>query len=97
VRELENVIELAAVLCRGDVLSLADLPDAVAHATTQSAAALTFPLGTPLVEVEERMIRETLKHNGGDKALTAQLLGISTRTIYRKLGEGEERRSDEAE
>ena len=33
------------------------------------------------------MIRETLKHTKGDKSLAAQLLGISTRTIYRKLDE----------
>ena len=31
------------------------------------------------------MIKETLKHTKGDKSLAAQLLGISTRTIYRKL------------
>ena len=97
VRELENVIERAAVLCRSDVLAVSDLPDAVAHASAPSAASLTFPMGTPLGEVEERMIRETLKHTGGDKALTAQLLGISTRTIYRKLGEGDERRPGEPE
>jgi two-component system response regulator HydG len=35
------------------------------------------------------MIKETLKHAHGDKPLAAQLLGISTRTIYRKLGENE--------
>ena len=52
-------------------------------------SALTFPIGTPLEEVERRLIRETLRHTKGDKSLAAQLLGISTRTIYRKLGEGE--------
>ena len=48
---------------------------------------LTFAVGTPLDEVEHRLIRETLKHTEGDKSLAAQLLGISTRTIYRKLGD----------
>src|SRR5688572_23107780 len=87
VRELENVIERAAVLCRGDVLRLEDLPDAVAQAIAPLPGALTFPIGTPLDEVEMRMIRETLKHTQGDKPLAAQLLRISARTIYRKLGE----------
>ena len=32
-----------------------------------------------------RVIRETLRHAKGDKSVAAQLLGISTRTIYRKL------------
>ncbi len=89
VRELENVIERAAVLCRGDVLGLADLPDAVASATPRPPSELTFAIGTPLSEVEQRMIRDTLSHTSGDKSLAAQLLGISTRTIYRKLGESE--------
>ncbi|MBX3181003.1 MAG: sigma-54-dependent Fis family transcriptional regulator [Polyangiaceae bacterium] len=87
VRELENVIERAAVLARGDSLGLSDLPDAVAQASPRAPDSLEFPIGTPLDEVEERLIRATLKHTSGDKRLAAQLLGISTRTIYRKLGE----------
>jgi two-component system response regulator HydG len=87
VRELENVIERAAVLCRGESLSLADLPEAVAEAAAAQPSALAFPVGTPLEEVERRLIRETLKYTNGDKSLAAQLLGISTRTIYRKVDE----------
>jgi two-component system response regulator HydG len=89
VRELENVIERAAVLCRGDTLRLEDLPDSVAQASAPTPDSLSFPIGTPLDEVEMRMIRETLKHTQGDKPLAAQLLRISARTIYRKLGEAE--------
>ncbi|MFO0566446.1 MAG: sigma-54 dependent transcriptional regulator [Polyangiaceae bacterium] len=89
VRELENVVERAAVLCRTDTLRLEDLPDAVAQAATPAPSELIFAIGTPLEEVERRLIRETLAHTSGDKSLAAQLLGISTRTIYRKLGEGD--------
>jgi DNA-binding NtrC family response regulator len=87
VRELENVIERAAVLCRSDTIAVDDLPDAVAQASAPSPSALSFSIGTTLEDVESRMIRETLRHTSGDKSLAAQLLGISTRTIYRKLGE----------
>jgi len=87
VRELENVIERAAVLCAGGELKLHDLPEAIASAATPAASVFSFSLGTPLSEVEQRLIRETMKHTNGDKSLAAQLLGISTRTIYRKLGE----------
>jgi two-component system response regulator HydG len=87
VRELENVIERAAVLCRSDSILVEDLPDAIAQAAQPSPSALTFSIGTPLEDVESKMIRETLRHTAGDKSLAAQLLGISTRTIYRKLGE----------
>jgi DNA-binding NtrC family response regulator len=90
VRELENVIERGVVLCRGDALTESDLPDAIAHAERTVASVVSFPVGTPLGEIELRVIRETLRHTKGDKSIAAQLLGISTRTIYRKLDGVEE-------
>lgn len=89
VRELENAIERAVVLCRGETLRLEDLPDVIAQCAEPPSEAMNFPIGMPLDEVEQRLIRETLRHTKGDKSLAAQLLGISTRTIYRKLGESE--------
>jgi DNA-binding NtrC family response regulator len=85
VRELENVIERAVVLSRGDTLAEQDLPDVIAKATPEARGSLAFEVGTTLDELELRVIRETLRHTKGDKGLAAQLLGISTRTIYRKL------------
>jgi len=63
------------------------LPREIRDATpgTASASSLTFPLGMPLAEIEMRVIHETLRHTRGDKRLTAKLLGIATRTIYRRL------------
>jgi two-component system response regulator HydG len=87
VRELENVIERAVVLCRGDKVTVDDLPDVVRQGESAEPSTITFSVGTPLDEVERRLIRETLRHAKGDKSVAAQLLGISTRTIYRKLGE----------
>jgi DNA-binding NtrC family response regulator len=85
VRELENVIERAVVLSRNDALTEQDLPDAIVKASPVAAAALTFEVGTTLDDIELRVIRETLRYTKGDKSVAAQLLGISTRTIYRKL------------
>jgi len=42
-------------------------------------------LGTPLKEIEDLLIQRTLELTDGDKAMTARLLGINSRTIYRKL------------
>jgi DNA-binding NtrC family response regulator len=84
VRELENVIERAVVLSTDTVIRENDLPEPIATATPRERA-LTFALGTPLEEIERRVIHATLEHTGGDKRLAAQLLGIATRTIYRKL------------
>jgi two-component system response regulator HydG len=85
VRELQNVIERAVVLNKTGAMKLGDLPDPVARAEPR-VDVFTFPVGTPLSEVERRVIHGTLKHTAGDKQLAAQLLGISARTIYRKLG-----------
>ncbi len=85
VRELENVIERAVVLSRGDTLNEQDLPEVVTQAAPTGPAALSFEVGTTLDAIELRVIRETLRHTKGDKSVAAQLLGISTRTIYRKL------------
>jgi two-component system response regulator HydG len=84
VRELENTIERAVVLSRGTVLDIDDLSETILGAT-RDIQALTLPIGTPLEEIERRVIRETLRFTNGDKKRAAQLLGIATRTIYRKI------------
>ena len=88
VRELENVMERAVVLCRHDSLSEEDLPDNIRNAERAAPSSISISIGTPLDEVERRLIRETLRHANGDKSVAAQMLGISTRTIYRKLPDG---------
>jgi two-component system, NtrC family, response regulator HydG len=85
VRELENAIERAVVLCRTGQLDVIDLPESVRQGPEGSAHAVFIPIGMPMEEVEMRVIDETLRHTKGDKTLAAQLLGIATRTIYRKL------------
>jgi two-component system response regulator HydG len=94
VRELENTIERAVVLARGDVIDAEDLPGEVRTGVgaASDGKSITFAIGTPLAEIERRVIHATLGHVGGDKRLCAQLLGIATRTIYRRL---EEERGDE--
>ena len=84
VRELENVIERAVVLDRDGVIGSDDLPDHVCE-TPGEDRSLVIPLGTSLDEIERRVIHETLRMTDGDKKLAASLLGIATRTIYRKI------------
>jgi two-component system, NtrC family, response regulator HydG len=89
VRELENVIERAVVLTRASMISPADFPETVVG-SDQAARHLVISIGTRLEEVEDRLIDETLRYTKGDKTLAAKLLGIATRTIYRRLkGESE--------
>jgi two-component system response regulator HydG len=83
VRELENTIERAVVLATGPMLRRADLgPEMQCAAPAQTIA---FTLGTTLEEIERRMIAATLRHTQGDKLRAAAMLGITARTIYRKL------------
>ncbi len=85
VRELENTLERAVVLARGDTVTLVDLPAALrGGAGAVEAGWLTFTVGTPLGQVERRMIEATLRQCGGDRSLAANLLGISARSIYRR-------------
>jgi two-component system response regulator HydG len=90
VRELENAIERAVVLGRGPRVELEDLPETVREAVRAEGAAppdraILIPFGMPMEEIERKVIEETLRHTGGDKSLAAQILGVSTRTIYRKI------------
>ncbi|MCY1069084.1 sigma-54 dependent transcriptional regulator [Nannocystis sp. RBIL2] len=88
VREMENAVERAVVLCRGGLVDEHDLPPELRDPQAGHGRQITFSVGTPLEEVERRMITETLKFTRGDKRLAADLLGIATRTIYRKLESG---------
>jgi two-component system response regulator HydG len=46
-------------------------------------------VGTPLAEVEQRLLEETLRITKGNKTLAAKMLGIDQKTVYRKLKQGE--------
>jgi len=89
VRELENAIERAVVLCRKDTITLQDLPPGLA-AQRANPIRLTFEVGSPLSLVERKMIEATLRRVDGDKTRAAQLLGVTSRTLYRRLAEWRE-------
>ena len=91
VRELGNVIERAVVFSQGPELLLENLPAHLialcdpAFVPASGAQSVTFKIGTPLKDVEDLMIKKTLEATAGDKNMTAKILGINSRTIYRKL------------
>ncbi len=90
VRELENVIERGVVLARGALMDVGDLPEEVAGAMPLPEGVLSIRIGTPLAEVERRLLEETLRSTKGNRTLTAKLLGIDPKTVYRKLGRHDE-------
>ncbi len=86
-------MERAVVLCRSDVVNVADLPEGVRKGPMGAAQQIVIPIGTPMEEIERRVIHETLRHTKGDKNLAARMLGIAARTIYRKLAAEDEPKS----
>jgi DNA-binding NtrC family response regulator len=88
IRELQNVVERAVALCQGNMVELADLPDEVRQYSPEDDQ-ITLPVGASMEEIERRAIIQTLKKTGGDKELTARLLGIGLATLYRRLKEME--------
>ncbi len=89
VRELENCIERALALARGPLLGAEDLPERIRQHVPQRIAGpadTTAPL-TTLAEMEDRYIRQVLIAASGNKTLAARILGISRRSLYRRLAE----------
>jgi two-component system response regulator AtoC len=83
VRELENCIERAVVLCKGPVITAAELPPAVRSISRREG--LRLPIGMTLADLEREMILRTLDHCHGNRAGAAKMLGLAERTLYRKL------------
>ncbi|MBM4282274.1 MAG: sigma-54-dependent Fis family transcriptional regulator [Deltaproteobacteria bacterium] len=91
VRELSHAIERAVVLCpEGSALRFDDLPPVVRDASPGDVAAaeraLHFRVGQmTLPQMERAAIDATMAFVGGDKVQAAKLLGLSLRTLYRRL------------
>jgi len=83
IRELENVIERAVVMCDGPKLSAKHLPAGVGAAPR---GAVRIP-GSTLAEIERHSILTTLEACGGRTSAAAQMLDISVRKIQYKLHE----------
>jgi len=87
IRELENVIERAAILCRNSTIEPADLSLPNAGMSLPVGGASEEKLGTaiPLKEVERLHIEGVLRRFRGNKAESAKILGISLKTLYTKI------------
>jgi two-component system response regulator HydG len=89
VRELQNCIERAIALTRHTMIAVEDLPETVReYKRSHVLVAGDDPSElAPLAEVERRYVLRVLEAAGGNKSLAAQTLGITRKTLYRKLSE----------
>jgi DNA-binding NtrC family response regulator len=89
VRELRNAIEGAVALCRGDKVSLRDLPPEVRSAGAAGAPGADKTIWEPsqmtLQEAGKQLIARALQAAKGNRTAAARRLGISRRTLHRKL------------
>jgi len=86
IRELENTVERAVILCPGEQITVRELPpqllpDGIPISQAPDAAPIT------LRDMEREMIRATLAQNDGNRSKTAKILGVARQTLLNKLKE----------
>ncbi|WP_165235403.1 sigma-54-dependent transcriptional regulator [Aquisphaera insulae] len=90
VRELQSVLQRALLKATGTVLVPDYLPDelfAEARPSVAGDSAIGYRPGSTLADLERAAIQQCLIQSGGSRQRTAELLGISTRTLLRKIRE----------
>ena len=82
IRELENVIEHAFVLCNEGLILCQHLPESIPRQVDSIEMAL---IGKTLAEIETKAIYDALKRNNWNRSVAAKELGIDNSTIWRKI------------
>jgi transcriptional regulator with PAS, ATPase and Fis domain len=85
IRELKNVVESAVMVSDDEYLTLSDLPMHLQQYATNHREEIGAKAIRNISEAEREIIEQALKEANGNKAKAAELLGISTRTLYRKI------------
>ena len=87
IRELENAIERAVILCLTEQITLRELPTAIRQAAESSERPAVPRPGMTLREMEKDLIRITLQKTEGNRTRAAEILGITRQTLQNKLKE----------
>jgi transcriptional regulator with PAS, ATPase and Fis domain len=85
IRELRSVVETAVMVSDGDYITLSDLPMNLQNYATGHREEIGTKAIRNIEEGEKNLIEEALRQTNGNKAKAAEALGISTRTLYRKI------------
>ena len=86
VRELENIIEQAVVLCRGNIIGVSDLPTALQHDSDEASFNYSHGSFQERVEAfEKSLIAQALQDSQGVQTKAAEVLGMSERHLRYKL------------
>lgn len=87
VRELENIIERAVVLCRGNIITVNDISDTVKGFKKESPIkdSIAGTLNEQVEALEKKLIYDALSQSGGNQTVAAKLLGLTERNIRYKI------------
>lgn len=88
VRELENIVQRAVILARGDVITTNELPAVVKGLVNEPPRELAVPpkdLPSAVEKLEKELVFESLRVNGGNQSKAARELGISERNLRYRL------------
>ena len=86
VRELKNLVHRAYILS-SEAVTLDEPASSGSGKTVMMNGRLNFAIGMPLAEAQREIILATLQHYQGNKRKTAEILGISLKTLYNRLRE----------
>jgi transcriptional regulator with PAS, ATPase and Fis domain len=88
IRELENIIEYATVVCKNSWIGIKDLPDYLLHEAIGPSQTVPEDTCTEVSiwnDMERTYIYEVLRKNNWNRAATAAQMGIHTTTLWRKI------------
>jgi len=97
VRELRNVLERAVIIAGDGPIAIKHLSPDFRKASQEwlptlpaGQSCITLPVGSTVEEVEKALIRMTLEHTKNNKTRAAEILGISSKTLFTRLKEDEQ-------
>src|SRR6185436_11462905 len=85
VRELENLVEMVLAYGKSPVVRLADIPERIVQDSVHRKPGTLGDEVFTLKEAERQLIINALSKSKGNKSLAAQMLGISRKSLYKKL------------
>jgi len=86
VRELENIIERAVVLCRDNIITLSDIPNSIrGFKQEEIITSSENTLADQVEALEKKLIYDALDKSNGNQTLAAKMLGLTERNIRYKI------------
>ena len=84
IRELRNLVERMVVLCQNDIIGVSDIPSHIRLPKEKNSIIIENENLT-VDEMEKEMIIQALEKNSGNRTQAAETLGMSRRTLHRKI------------